>query len=296
LSAAAAAASGKTCTTGTLPELWAHAAHAYEFCAAAGLGDTIEYLTCVGIQSNASYNTSVYDEAAHYGGIIYSECTNMACKRAQPGCVSNASEGKICWGTVVELDPTYPTPAAAKAYIGYPCLETEPSLVPEVRLQHSLQSALPPEQRALYAEGTWQTCNCTAPAGIDVQVDAAIRNTARELYWTSKCARGNITALAEPVRQRWCATGSTYGAWQRANPLNRGAPTAKQLQICLQIQKMLRVFLTSPQYVNSPVKEFADAWRSLRDKVDDALEWCNIGQAATGAGVSALGIGTVHEL
>jgi hypothetical protein len=43
---------------------------------------------------------------------------------------------------------------------------------------------------------------------------------------------------------------------------------------------MLRVFLTSPQYVNSPVKGFADAWRSLRDKVDYALEWCNIGQAA----------------
>jgi hypothetical protein len=137
------AATGGTCTTGTLPELWAHAAHAFEFCAAAGLGDTIDYLTCVGIQSNASYNASVIDKQAHYSGTIYSECTNMACKRAQPGCVSNTSEGKICWGTVVELDPTYPTPAAAKAYIGYPCLETEPSLVPEVRLQHSLHSALP---------------------------------------------------------------------------------------------------------------------------------------------------------
>lgn len=288
LTAAAAAATGGICSTRPVPELWAQSAYAYELCAAAGLGDTVDFVNCIGVQSSASYNASINDEAAQYSGTyssqysyIYSECTNLACRRAQPGCVSDADAGKLCWGTVVQLDPSYPTPAAAKAYIGYPCLETQPALVPKPRLAHSMHSTLPPDQQALYADGTWQACDCAAPAGTEPQVDAAIRNTARDLYWTEKCGSGSVDLLPSPVRQRWCSPGgSKYGAWQRAGPLNIGMPAVRQLQIKLQILRKLREFLTSPDYASSPLKDFADSWRELRDKVDDALAWCKIGQAA----------------
>jgi hypothetical protein len=144
-------------------------------------------------------------------------------------------------------------------------------MVPEARLKHSMHSTLPQDQQALYADGTWQVCNCSEPAGTASEVDAAIRNTARDLYWTTKCSKANIEALPAPVKQLWCSPGPRYGAWQRMGPLSNGTPTVRQLQIRLQILKMLQVFLASPEYANSSIKDFADAWRGLQEKVGDAL-------------------------
>lgn len=49
LTAAAAAATGGICSTRPVPELWAQSAYAYELCAAAGLGDTVDFVNCIGV-------------------------------------------------------------------------------------------------------------------------------------------------------------------------------------------------------------------------------------------------------